>query len=161
MRHRRLLALVSVLVVSGTAVAYADHVTQVDAATVPVGVFTAHNRVSNVSTSALVRATKRNRADVTIQHARLAANQATVWHTHLGPGIVTVVSGSLTFEDAADGECRDSFYGAGRGFMDRGFGHVHRVVAGEQGADFYVVYVHPRGAGTPLIEAPAPQECAD
>ena len=161
MRHRRLLALVLVLVMSGAAAAYADHVITVDPATVPVGVFVAHNRVSNISTSALLQATKRNRADVTVQHARLAADQATAWHTHPGPAIVTVVSGSLTFEDAADGECRESFYGAGRGFMDRGFGHVHRVVAGDEGADFYVVYIHPRNAGTPLIDATAPQECAD
>jgi hypothetical protein len=161
MRHRKLLAIVCVLVVGGAGAAYAQQTAQVDPATVPLGVLADHNRVSNISTEALVRATKRNRADVTIQHARLQANQATAWHTHPGPGIVTVVSGSLTYEDAFAGECREFFYPAGRGFMDRGFGHVHRAVAGEEGADFYVVYIHPRGAGAPLIPASEPEECAE
>jgi hypothetical protein len=160
MRHRKLLAVVCVLVVGGAGAAYAQQ-TQVDPATVPLGVLADHNRVSNISKEALLRATKRNRADVTIQHARLGPNQATGWHTHPGPGLVTVVSGSLIYEDAFHGECRELFYPAGRGFMDRGFGHVHRAVAGEQGADFYVVYIHPRGAGATSIPATEPEECAE
>jgi len=44
--------------------------------------------------------------------------------------------------------------------MDRGFGHVHRVIAGEDGADFYVVYIHPRDAGNPVLPATEPPECA-
>jgi hypothetical protein len=161
MRHRKLLAIVCVLVVGAAGAAYAQQTVQVDPATVPLGVLADHNRVSNISTEALVQATKRNRADVTIQHARLEANQATAWHTHPGPGIVTVVSGSLTYEDAFAGECREFFYPAGRGFMDRGFGHVHRAVAGDEGADFYIVYIHPRGAGATTIPASEPEECAE
>jgi hypothetical protein len=34
-------------------------------------------------------------------------------------------------------------------------------VAGEEGADFYIVYVHPRGAGNPLLPAEPPPECAE
>jgi hypothetical protein len=149
-----------VLVVAGSATAYASHVVPIDPQTVEVGTFAAHNRVSNISTTALLEATKRNRADVTIQHARLAPGQATGWHTHPGPGLVTVVKGSLMYEDAVEGECRELLYPAGRGFMDRGFGHVHRVVAGDEGADFYIVYIHPRGAGDPGIPATEPPECA-
>jgi hypothetical protein len=161
MRRRHLIATGLVVVAVGGATAYADHVKPVDPETVPLGVFAAHNKVGNISTEALVRATKRNRADVTIQHARLAAGQATAWHTHPGPGIVTVVKGSLIYEDARDGECTEIFYPAGRGFMDRGFGHVHRVVAGDEGADFYIVYVHPRGAGNPVLPGEQPPECAE
>src|SRR5688572_1160890 len=161
MRRRYLTAAVSAVVVAGAATAYADHAEPVDPATVPLGVFAAHTKVGNISTTALVEATKRNRADVTIQHARLEPGQATAWHTHPGPGLVTVVKGALTYEDASEGECREIFYPAGRGFMDRGFGHVHRVVAGDEGADFYIVYVHPRGAGNPLLPAEQPPECAE
>ena len=71
-----------------------------------------------------------------------------------------MVKGSLTYEDAREGECRELFYPAGRGFMDRGFGHVHRVIAGDEGADFYIVYIHPRGAGAPSLPATEPRECA-
>lgn len=88
MRRRSLFATVSVLVAAGAATAaYGSHVEPVAPETVPLGVFAAHNRVSNISTNALVEATKRNRADVTIQHARLEAGQATDWHTHPGPGL--------------------------------------------------------------------------
>ena len=160
MRRRHVWATVSVVVLVGAATAYGNHVEPVDPETVPLGVFAAHTKVGSISTTALVEATKRNRADVTIQHARLMPGQATGWHTHPGPGLVTVVKGSLTYEDAREGECRELFYPAGRGFMDRGFGHVHRVIAGDDGADFYVVYIHPRDAGTPAIDAPEPPECA-
>jgi hypothetical protein len=161
MRHSKLLALVFAMAVGGTAAAYAQQAVEADPATVPLGVLADHSRVANISTQALLQATRRNRADVTVQHVRLEANQATGWHTHPGPGLVTVVRGSLVYEDASDGECRESFYPAGRGFMDRGFGHVHRALAGEQGADFYVVYIHPRGAGATAIPASEPAECAE
>ena len=160
MPHKRLVAAVSVGVLSIAGAAYADHAMQVDPATVPLGVFAGHTRVANISTTALQEATRRNRADVTIQHNRLEPNQASPWHTHPGPGIVTVARGSLTYEDAVEGECRELFYRDGQGFMDRGFGHVHRVVAGNEGADLYVVYIHPRGVGNPQLPGTEPAECA-
>lgn len=161
MRRTRSMAATLVVLALGGATAYASHVEPLDPQTVPVGVFAAHTRVSDISTSALLQATKRNRADVTMQHARLAPGQASGWHTHPGPGIVTVVKGSLNYEDARDGECTELFYPAGRGFVDRGFGHVHRVVAGDDGADFYITYLHPRGSGEPSVPASAPPECAE
>ena len=159
MRRKHVFALASVVAVSGAAAAYADHAVPLDPATVPQGVFVSHNRVSNISTAALVQATRRNRADVTIQHARLEPNQASAWHEHPGPGLVTVVRGSLTLEYAAGGECREVFYPAGRGFMDRR--EAHRVVAGDEGADIYIVFIHPRGAGNPFIVGTEPEECAE
>jgi hypothetical protein len=47
----------------------------------------------------------------------------------------------------------------GRGFFDRGFGHVHRAVAGVDGADFYLVFVLASGSETHLIPGTAPEEC--
>jgi hypothetical protein len=73
--------------------------------------------------------------------------------------LVEVVRGSLTYEDALRGECRHLTYTAGEGFFDRGFGHVHRAVAGPDGADFYPVYVLPPGSETHLVPATAPEEC--
>jgi hypothetical protein len=44
---------------------------------------------------------------------------------------------------------------------DRGFGHIHRAIAGADadGADFYVVYLLPPGRVTHVIPASAPSEC--
>jgi len=45
------------------------------------------------------------------------------WHTHYGPVIVNIVSGSLTYIDA--GTCHETTYSPGQAFVDAGHGHVH------------------------------------
>jgi quercetin dioxygenase-like cupin family protein len=161
MRLRRIaaaLAAITVLAAAGTAVA--SHVTQVDPATVPTGFLAAHNSIHDVPVSALARAVTPNGTDVFIQHVRSGANEPTGWHTHPGPALVTVVKGSLTYQDAKANQCRQATYGAGSGFVDRGFGHVHRAIAGGNGVDFYVVYLLPPGTPTHVIPASAPPECS-
>jgi quercetin dioxygenase-like cupin family protein len=140
-------------------VAVASHVTPVDPATVPTGFLVAHNSIGDVPVSALVRAVTPDGADVFIQHVRLGANGATGWHTHPGPAIVTVVQGAVTYQDAAANSCQDATYTAGQGFVDRGFGHVHRAIAGADGVDFYVVYILPPGSPTHVIPTSPPGEC--
>jgi hypothetical protein len=66
----------------------------------------------------------------------------------------------LTYEDAKANRCRRTTYIGGEGFVDRGFGHVHRAIAGPDGADFYVVYLLPPGTATHVIPADAPTECS-
>jgi hypothetical protein len=96
----------------------------------------------------------------TVQHVRLGPNAPTGWHTHPGPALVTVVKGDLTYEDAKASTCNRVMYAAGEGFVDRGFGHVHRAIAGAAGVDFYVVYLLPPGTATHVIPASAPAECS-
>jgi quercetin dioxygenase-like cupin family protein len=156
LRHSRWPAtLAAVAALTGGAVALAAHVTQVDPATVPTGFLAAHNSISDVPVEPFKRAVKRNGADFFVQHVRLGANAPTGWHTHPGPAFVTVVKGALTYEDA----CRRATYGAGQGFVDRGFGHVHRAIAGADGVDFYVVYVLPPGSESHVIAAGEPSGC--
>jgi quercetin dioxygenase-like cupin family protein len=159
MMLKRTLAVAGVLSVGGAGAALASHVTQVDPATVPTGFLAAHSKVEGIRISSLARAVEHGRADVFIQHVRLGANEATGWHTHPGPVLVEVVRGSVIFEEAAHGECRQTTYVAGDGFFDPGFGHVHRAIAGSVGADFYPVFVLPPGSESHLIPAPAPEEC--
>ena len=45
------------------------------------------------------------------------------WHTHYGPVIVNIISGSLTY--VASGTCDETTYSAGQAFVDAGHGHVH------------------------------------
>jgi quercetin dioxygenase-like cupin family protein len=45
------------------------------------------------------------------------------WHTHYGPVIVNIISGSLTY--VAAGTCDEETYPAGQAFVDSGHGHVH------------------------------------
>jgi quercetin dioxygenase-like cupin family protein len=152
------LAAIAVLALAGGALA--THVAQVDPATVPTGFLAAHNAVRDVPVSALARAVTPNGTDAFIQHVRLDPNVPTGWHTHPGPAIVSVVKGSITYEEAEANRCVDATYTAGEGFVDRGFGHVHRAIAGADGVDFYVVYLLPPGSATHVIPASAPPECS-
>ena len=45
------------------------------------------------------------------------------WHSHYGPVIVNIISGSLTYVPA--GTCEERTYSAGESFVDAGHGHVH------------------------------------
>jgi quercetin dioxygenase-like cupin family protein len=154
-------AVAGVATVCGAGAAFAAHVPQVDPATVPTGFLAAHNKVEGIRLSSIARAVDRGKADVFIQHVRLAPGEATVWHTHPGGVFVEVVKGSVTYEAEQHGKCRRLTYDAGEGFFDRGFGHVHRAVAGDDGADFYPVYVLPPGSPTHIIPTPAPEECTE
>lgn len=160
MHPNRILALAAVTLVLGAGPVLASHVSVVDPASVPTGFLAAHTSIDDVPVSALVRAVRPDGVDVFVQHVRLDPNTPTSWHTHPGPAIVTVVRGSLTYQDAEANECRSVIYPAGEGFVDRGFGHVHRAIAGEVGVDFYVVYLLPPGSTTHIIPAAAPAPCS-
>lgn len=157
-----IVAALALLAIPGSVV-LVGHVDQLDPSTVPTGFLSSHGVVTDFPVGPFARAVRPDGADVFVQHVRLAPNTATPWHTHPGPVIVNVARGSLTYEDAQKGKCRRLLYapasGKSVGFIDRGFGHVHRVVAGPDGVDFYATYVLPRGSQTHLTTAPAPEEC--
>ena len=150
-------ALVLAVSVSG---AVASHLVQVDPATVPVGFLATHNEVSDFQIAPLARAVKHHEADVFVWHLRLAPNSALGWHTHPGPAIVTVVKGTLGYQSEVNGECVTRWYAAGTGFMDPGFGHVHRAVSRGDGFDAYTTFVIPSGSASQTIPTDPPAACA-
>ena len=160
MQRKWIWALATSIVLGGAGAAVASHVTQVDPATVPTGFLAAHNSIKEVPAAALARAVNPDGADIFVQHVRLGANGATGWHTHPGPALVAVVKGALTYQDAATNRCNSIPYEPGEGFVDRGFGHVHRAIAGPDGVDFYVVYLLPPGTASHVIPATAPPQCS-
>jgi quercetin dioxygenase-like cupin family protein len=82
------------------------------------------------------------------------------WHTHPGPSLVTVKSGTATFYDGDDASCTPIVYETGRGFIDRGDGHVH-MVRNEGDTDLVLITVQLFPAETPArrIDVPAPTAC--
>ena len=50
------------------------------------------------------------------------------WHSHAGPVVVNIISGSLTYVPA--GTCDERTYSAGESFVDAGHGHVHSAYNG-------------------------------
>jgi hypothetical protein len=160
MRLRWILGLLAVGTVFGVSGAMGSHVPEVDPATVPTGFLATHKDVSSFEIAPIARAVKNHRADVFVWHLRLAPNAATGWHTHPGPAIVTIVRGSLGYQHESQHECMTTWYSAGSGFMDPGFGHVHRGVAGPQGVDLYTTFITPTGTENQTIPTDPPAACS-
>lgn len=79
----------------------------------------------------------------------------TGWHSHPGPNLVTVVSGTVTSYDA---DCSSRTYTAGQAFVDPGE-HVHIMRnSGSGQAVLLVTSILPVGAGL-RIDEPAPAVC--
>jgi len=61
------------------------------------------------------------------------------WHTHYGPVIVNIASGSLTY--ISSGTCDEHPYTAGEAFVDSGHGHVHSAYnPGSEPAVLYATF---------------------
>jgi len=145
------LAVITMLAVAATA--YAT-LTQVDPSTVPTGILVANSRVMtplDIKVNGAATHVLSGGTEVFMRHVVFAAGASTGWHTHLGPVVVTVVSGSLTLYDGIDRICHGVTVVAGQGFIDQGFGHIH--LARNEGtvpADFYATYLLPPDAGDTL-----------
>ena len=166
-RPLKLLVAVSVaLAAAGAGVAHGSHLfpPQLPAGSAPNGFLVSNSRIDGVPVAALARATAADGARVFVQHVTFTAGQSTGWHTHPGPALVSVVAGALVYEEATGAACRQLTYPAGTGFVDEGFGHVHRAVGGAAGAEFYVTYVLPPDAHAvrepPTGTLPAPPACS-
>ena len=57
----------------------------------------------------------------------VAAGGHSGWHTHPGPSVVLVKTGTATIYEGDDPTCTPVRYPAGTGFIDAGGGHVHMV----------------------------------
>jgi quercetin dioxygenase-like cupin family protein len=80
------------------------------------------------------------------------------WHSHPGPSLVIVKSGTATFYESDDPACAPHVVPTGSGFVDNG-GHVH-VVRNEGSVDLVTVVVSLVPAGfARRIDEPAPANC--
>ncbi|PYJ94323.1 MAG: hypothetical protein DME54_06645 [Verrucomicrobia bacterium] len=98
-------------------------------------------------------------SDVYVIQNTFPAGAHSGWHTHPGPSLITVTSGTLTVYDAADPTCTPKIYRAGDSFTDIGCGDVHLVRnEGSETAVNIVVQIIPKGAPR-RIDMPAPGNC--
>lgn len=98
--------------------------------------------------------------DVVVNNNRMAPGGTSGWHTHPGPTLISIKTGSLTIYDGDDPSCQPTVYSAGMGFVDEGGGHVH--IARNEGAveaEWFTTYLVPRGAAT-RIDAANPGHCS-
>jgi quercetin dioxygenase-like cupin family protein len=80
------------------------------------------------------------------------------WHSHPGPSLVIVKSGTSTFYRGDDPDCTPEVHPAGTAYVDPG-GVVH-IARNEGSVDLVLVVTRltPSGA-MPRIDAPAPGNC--
>jgi quercetin dioxygenase-like cupin family protein len=85
--------------------------------------------------------------------------QSTGWHSHPGPSLIFVVSGSVTNYESDQAQCRGVTYSAGTTFVDHGGTAVHELVnAGRVPAETIAVQFIPQGQGR-RIDEPEPANC--
>jgi quercetin dioxygenase-like cupin family protein len=89
----------------------------------------------------------------------IAPGGHTGWHTHPGPSLITVKSGTITAYNANDPTCSPTVYTTGDGFIDPGDGSVHLLRnEGTVPAETIAVQLVPDG-GIRRIDEPAPDSC--
>jgi quercetin dioxygenase-like cupin family protein len=104
---------------------------------------------------------RHHRSDVVVQHVTIEPGGTTGWHTHPGPAVVVISSGSFTLYDGDDPSCTGTTYSAGQVFIDPGRGHVHiGRNNGSQNVELYVTFLDVPSGGAPRIDAAAPGNCA-
>jgi len=106
---------------------------------------------------ALAQAVNPDGSRLFLQHSVFAPGQSTGWHTHPGPAIVMVVSGSQTLEEPQGSNCRTITANAGEGFVTTT--GVHEAITGAEGADTWALYVLPPDATAVRTPAPTPNAC--
>lgn len=125
-----------------------------DPSSVPLGTLAGATPIYVQSVDAFTRAIRQDQGtNVVLQHLHFAPGQSTLWHTHPGPNIVVLVSGSLSL---TDDQCKVTTYTDGQGFAT-GL-KEHLAVAGSQGADFYSLYFLP--ADATVLRTPDPGQSA-
>jgi quercetin dioxygenase-like cupin family protein len=97
-------------------------------------------------------------SDVIVTENRVAPGGNFGWHSHPGPSLVIVKSGTSTFYDGDDPTCTPHVYAAGSAYVDPG-GDTH--IARNEGTTELVIIVArllPEGAPA-RIDQPAPGNC--
>ena len=143
--------------VIGAGVAYADLPPQLPPTSAPYGFFVSNNRIMDMELQALAQAVNPDGSRLFLQHSVFAPGQSTGWHTHPGPAIVMVVSGSQTLEEPQGSNCRTITANAGEGVVTTTGGH--EAITGAEGADTWALYVLPPDATAVRTPAPTPNAC--
>jgi quercetin dioxygenase-like cupin family protein len=114
-----------------------------------------------VQTDGATKVAKVRSGDVVEQHIIIGPGGNTGWHTHPGPVIVLIASGTITLYDGDDPTCTGHPYTAGQSFVDIGSGHVHlgRNLSATANVELYVTYLGVPSGTSPRIDAPDPGIC--
>jgi quercetin dioxygenase-like cupin family protein len=99
-------------------------------------------------------------SDVYVLSVTLAPGGQFGWHSHPGPSVVSVKSGTVTYYHAEQHGCVARTYPAGTGFVDPGGSHVHNIRnEGSEPVELIGFQILPAGVSG-RIDAPSPATCS-
>ncbi|CAN5751156.1 hypothetical protein BH20VER1_BH20VER1_07340 [soil metagenome] len=102
-----------------------------------------------------------NAQDMVIQQIIIGPGGHAGWHSHPGPVVVLIKSGTMSFYDSEDPTCTVRYYTAGQAFVDSGQGHVHIARnEGNQNLELWATYFDVPPGGAFRIDAPNPGGCS-
>ena len=130
----------------------------ITSANLSVGRFDKIN-VKTLSATHKAQINTRGLSDVYVVSNKFAPGGHSGWHTHPGPSLITVKTGTITAYAADDPACTPHVYVAGTGFVDPGGGNTHLLRnEGTVDAETIAVQLLPAGAER-RIDAPSPGTC--
>jgi hypothetical protein len=102
-----------------------------------------------------------NAEQTVMQQIVLAPNGRTGWHSHPGPALALIKSGTLTLFSAESGTCVSRSYSAGQAFLEHGQGHVHlgANLSGTENVEVWVTYFDVPQGGAVRTDESAPAAC--
>lgn len=152
-------ALVVAMVVGFSAHALATPGAGIVTTTLSLGRFEEIDVKTNDAHPHQVKLKTKGESDVYVVSNTIPPGGHSGWHTHPGPSLITVKSGTATFYESDDPTCTPHVYPAGTGVIDPGDGHVH-LLRNEGSVDLVTITVQILPAGAPRrIDAPDPGNC--
>lgn len=144
-------------VVAGVGIARATPPSGVTSTTLAIGTF-GEIDAKTLTSSWQARIETKGASDLYMVQNVFAPGATFGWHSHPGPSLVIVKTGSLWLYRADDPTCTPQVVGAGSGFVDDG--HDTHLVRNEGTTEtvVYVVSLVPQGLPR-RIDEPAPGNC--
>lgn len=102
-----------------------------------------------------------NAQETVVQQIIIAPGGSTGWHSHPGPVVVLIKTGTMSFYSSEDPTCTARTYSAGQSFIDSGQGHVH--IARNEGSvnvELWATYFDVPPGGLFRIDAANPGTCS-
>jgi quercetin dioxygenase-like cupin family protein len=104
----------------------------------------------------------RRARETVVQQIVFSPGGQTGWHSHPGPVVVLIKTGTMTFYDGNDPTCSARTYTAGQAFVDSGQGHVHiaRNESVSENLELWATYFDVPVGGLFRDDVAAPGNCA-
>lgn len=99
--------------------------------------------------------------DTVMQQIVIGPGGSTGWHSHPGPAVALIKTGTLALFSSEDPTCTPRIYQPGQAFVDHGQGHVHlaRNLSLTENVEVWVTYFDVPPGGSARVDAANPGNC--